>query len=99
MVEYFSLRRIKRRFIFLYNWRAIDAALVRLVALNRSQKNYSHLVISFLNHHHPYYFVRISSIKSGREVVEDLSLRRIEQIFQFAIIGELSRHNWYVLYH
>ena len=30
-----------------------------------------------------YYFVHISTIKAGTEVVEDLSLRRIEQIFQF----------------
>ena len=40
-------------------------------------------MIPFSNHHHVYYFVCISSIKAGREVVEDLSLRRIERRFRF----------------
>ena len=65
MVEYFPLRRIEQIFRFCYHWRAIDTALVHLVELNRSQQNHSHLMISFSNHHHLYYFVHTSSIKAS----------------------------------
>ena len=78
MVDDFPLRRIEQIFQFFYHWRAIDTAFVRLVALKMIHQNHSRLVISFLNHHHLYYLVHISYIKSGREVVEYLSLHRIE---------------------
>ena len=55
-----------------------------------SQQNHYHLMISFSNHHHMYHFVHISSIKAGREVIEDFF------DFDFAIIGEVLIHNWYV---
>ena len=83
VVEDVSLRRIERIFRFCYHQRDIDTALVRQIALNMSGQNQYNLMISFSNHFHMYYFVHISCIKSGREVVEDLSLRRIQQIFRF----------------
>ena len=86
MVEYLSSRRIERRFRFCYQYRSIDTALVRLIASNMSQQNHYHIIISFYNHHRLYYFVNIFSIKLGWEVVEDFSLRRIEQIFRFFYI-------------
>ena len=70
-------------FYFYYHWRAIDTSLVRSIALNMSQQNHFHLMISFSNHHRLYFFVHISSIRAGREVVEDLSSRRNEKIFLF----------------
>ena len=79
MVEDLSLRRIERRFWFCEHWRAIDKLLVRSIALNISQYNHYSLVISFSNYHHKYYFVNISSINAGREVIEDFSLPRIER--------------------
>ena len=83
VVEDLSLRRIKRRFLFCYHRRDIDRALVRYITLNMSLKNHSHFIISFSKLHHLYYFVHISSIKAGTEVVEDLSFRRIERRFRF----------------
>ena len=83
MVEYFSLRRIDQRFIFWYHWRAINTALVCSISLNKSQQNHSHLMIIVSGHFHIYYFVQISSIKTGRGVVGDLSLRRIQRRFIF----------------
>ena len=52
-------------------------------SIKTSQKNHSHLMISFSNHYHLYYFVRISSIKAGRELFEDFLLRRIKQRSRF----------------
>ena len=83
VVEDLSLHRIERRFRFCYRWRAIYKALVRSIALNISGQNQSHLMISLSNHHHLYYFVHVSSIKAGREVVKNVTLRRIEQRFRF----------------
>ena len=65
VVEYLSMLIIERRFRFCYHWRDIDTALVCSVSLKISQQNHSHLMISFSNHHHIYYFVHISSIKAG----------------------------------
>ena len=87
VVEYFSLCRIERSFHFCYHWRAIDTDLIRLIALNTSKKNHSHLITSFPNHNHLYYFVQISSIRTGREVVEDVYYAELSKDFYFSIIG------------
>ena len=81
--EDLSLRRIERRFRFYYHWRGFDTATVRSIALNMIQQNHSHLMIQFSNHHHMYSLVHICSTKPGTEVVEDLSLHRIEQRCRF----------------
>ena len=83
VLEDFSLCINERIFWFRYHWRAIDASLVRYIALNMSHQNHSHIMISFSNLHNINYLVHISSIKAGREVVEDFSLRRIERKFRF----------------
>ena len=83
VVEYLSWHKIERRFRFCYHRRAIYTALVRSIKFNTSQKNHSHLMILFSNHHHLYSFVHISSIKAGTEVVEYLSLCGIKQICRF----------------
>ena len=83
MLEGFSSHRIKQIFQVCYHWRAIDIALIRSKALNMSKKNHFCLMISFSNHHYLYYFVHVFSIKASREVVEGLSLRRIQKRFQF----------------
>ena len=74
----------------------IDAALVRSILLRLSQHNHSHIMKSFSNRLHLYYFVHISSIKACRKVIEDLSLHRIERRFDLAIMGELWIQCWYV---
>ena len=79
----FSYYENERKFRFHYDWRAIDTALVRLIALKISHQNHSHPMISFSNLHHMYSLVHISSIKAGREMVAYFLWRRIDQIFQF----------------
>ena len=83
VVEDLSLRRIDRIFRFFNHWRAINKTLVRSVSLNMSQQNHSNVMISCSNHHHTYYFVYISSIKAGKEVVEYFSFCRINRRFLF----------------
>ena len=83
VVEYFSWSNIEQRLRFCYHWRSINTVLVHSRSLNMIQKNYSHLTISFSSYHNLYYFVHVSFIKVVREVVEYLSLRRIEWIFRF----------------
>ena len=83
MVDDFLLHKIERRFRFYYNCRPVGTLLVREISSKMSQQNHSHIMVSFPNHRCLYYYVHISSIKVGREVVEDFSLRRIERRFQF----------------
>ena len=63
------------------------------MALKTSQQNHSHIMIPFSKFHHLYYFVHISSIKAGTEVVEDLSLRRIKRFFLILLSLERYRYS------
>ena len=75
------LRTIEQWFRFCCHWRVINTALVYLITLTISQQIHPHLIILFSNHHNIYYFTHISSIKAGREVVEDFPLRIIKRRF------------------
>ena len=65
VVEELPLRRNEQIFSFFYHWIDMYTELMRLIVLNMSQQNHSHLVIIFFKHYHIYYFEGISTIKSG----------------------------------
>ena len=87
---------IEQRLRFFYHWRAIDTALVLLIALNMIQNNQYYLIVLFSNHNHIYYFCIYLLSKQVEKWLNICHYEESSEDYDFDIIGELSIHRWYV---